>query len=71
MVGLDGLLVTVTPPELRNRALGLSTTGLMFTQGAGFALWGLAGQYLPLPVVIPAAAVAGMIAVVGLRPISP
>jgi len=68
MAGMDGLLVAVTPPDLRNRALGLSTIGLMFTQGAGFALWGLAGQFLPLPVVIPAAAVAGIVAVVALRP---
>jgi MFS family permease len=71
MAGMDGLLVTVAPPALRNRALGLSSAGLMFTQGAGFALWGVAGQYVPLPVVIPAAAVAGAIAVVALRPMGP
>jgi hypothetical protein len=68
IAGMDGLLVSVTPPDLRNRALALSSAGLMFTQGAGFALWGVAGQYVPLPVVIPAAAVAGAIAVVALRP---
>ncbi|HEY0718667.1 MAG TPA: MFS transporter [Streptosporangiaceae bacterium] len=68
IAGMDGLLVSVTPPELRNRALALSSAGLMFTQGAGFALWGVAGQYVPLPVVIPAAAVAGAAAVVALRP---
>ena len=68
MVGLDGLLVAVAPSGLRNRALALSNTGLMFTQGAGFALWGLAGQYAPLPAVIPAAAIAGAVAVIALRP---
>jgi predicted MFS family arabinose efflux permease len=68
MAGMDGLLVAVAPPALRSRALALSNSGLMFTQGAGFALWGLAGQYLPLPVVIPAAAAAGAVAVVALRP---
>lgn len=68
MAGMDGLLVTAAPPALRNRALALSGAGLMFTQGAGFALWGVAGQYAPLPVVIPAAAVAGAAAVVTLRP---
>jgi predicted MFS family arabinose efflux permease len=68
MAGMDGLLVAAAPPALRGRALALSNTGLMFTQGAGFALWGVAGQYAPLPVVIPAAAVAGAIAVVALRP---
>jgi hypothetical protein len=66
--GMDGLLVSVTPPELRNRALALSSTGLMVTQGAGFAFWGLAGQYAPLPVVIPAAALAGAIIVIAFRP---
>jgi predicted MFS family arabinose efflux permease len=68
MVGMDGLLVTTAPPELRNRALALNSAGLMFTQGAGFALWGLAGQYVSLPVVIAAAGVLGVVAVVAFRP---
>jgi predicted MFS family arabinose efflux permease len=68
MVGMDGLLVAVAPPALRNRALALNSAGLMFTQGAGFALWGLAGQYAPLPVVITAAGVLGAAAVVLFRP---
>ena len=68
MAGMDGLLVATAPPALRNRALALSSAGLMFTQGAGFALWGIAGQYAPLPVVIPLAAVAGAVAVILLRP---
>ena len=66
--GMDGLLIEVAPPDLRNRALAVSNAGLMFTQGAGFGLWGLAGQYAPLAVVIPAAAAAGALAVVTLRP---
>ncbi len=69
MVGMDGLLVTTAPPELRNRALALNSAGLMFTQGAGFALWGLAGQYVSLPVVIAAAGVLGAVAVVAFRPL--
>src|ERR1700761_2154288 len=68
LVGMDGLLVTTAPPELRNRALALNSAGLMFTQGAGFALWGLAGQYVPLPVVISAAGVLGVAAVAAFRP---
>jgi Na+/melibiose symporter-like transporter len=68
MAGLDGLLVATAPAALRNRALALSSAGLMFTQGLGFALWGIAGQYAPLPVVIPLAAVAGAVAVILLRP---
>jgi hypothetical protein len=68
MPGMDGLLVATAPPALRSRALALSQAGLMFTQGAGFALWGIAGQYAPLAVVIPLAAVAGAVAVILLRP---
>jgi hypothetical protein len=66
--GIDGLLIATAPPALRNRALALSGAGMMFTQGAGFALWGIAGQYAPLPVVIPMAAMAGALAVATLRP---
>lgn len=66
--GLDGLLIHTAPPALRSRALGLQNAGLMFTQGAGFALWGIAAQYAPLTVVIPVAAVAGATAVLTLRP---
>jgi len=66
--GIDGLLIDTAPRGLRNRALALSAAGLMFTQGLGFALWGIAGQYAPLAVVIPVAAAAGTLAVVTLRP---
>ena len=66
--GLDGLLIDVAPPALRSRALALQGAGLMFTQGAGFALWGIAAQFAPLTVIIPAAGVAGGVAVVTLRP---
>src|SRR5262249_60966055 len=55
-------------PGLRSRALALSAAGLMFTQGVGFAFWGIAGQYAPLAVVIPVAAAAGTLAVATLRP---
>jgi Transmembrane secretion effector len=68
MAGMDGLLVATAPAALRSRALALSQAGLMFTQGVGFALWGIAGQYAPLPVVIPLAAAAGAVAVILLRP---
>jgi MFS family permease len=68
VAGLDGLLIDVVPVPLRNRALGAMGAGLMFVQGAGFALWGIAGQYLPPDVVITVAAVAGGAAVLLLRP---
>jgi predicted MFS family arabinose efflux permease len=66
--GLDGLLIDAAPGELRGRALALSSAGLMFVQGAGFGLWGIAGQYVPVTVVIPAAAAAGVVVVLLLRP---
>jgi MFS family permease len=66
--GIDGLLIDTAPPGLRNRALALSAAGLMFTQGLGFALWGIAGQYAPLAVVIAVAAAGGAVAVATLRP---
>jgi MFS family permease len=66
--GLDGLLIDTVPEDLRNRALALAGAGLMFTQGAGFALWGIAGQYLPVTAVIPLAAGAGVVTATILRP---
>lgn len=69
--GIDGLLIQAAPLALRNRALALGSAGLMFTQGVGFALWGIAGQYVPLAVVIPMAAGAGVLAVGTLRPDRP
>ena len=71
VAGVDGLLIDTAPPGLRNRALALDSSGLMLAQGLGFALWGIAGQYVPLPVVIPMAAVAGVVAVGTLRPDRP
>jgi hypothetical protein len=68
MPGLDQLLIQAAPVALRSRALALQNAGLMFTQGAGFALWGIAAQYAPLTAVIPVAAVAGATAVMTLRP---
>jgi len=66
--GVDGALLDAAPPDLRSRALALSSAGLMFTQGVGFAVWGVVGQYLPLPAAIPLAAAAGAAVVVALRP---
>jgi len=66
--GIDGLLIGTAPPALRSRALALAGAGLMFTQGAGFALWGAAGQVLPPTAAIALAAAAGAIAAATLRP---
>jgi hypothetical protein len=43
----------------------------MFTQGAGFALWGIAGQYLPPTAAIAMAAAGGALAATILRPLRP
>ena len=66
--GLDGLLIEAAPDGLRGRVLALSGSGLMFIQGAGFACWGIAAEYAPVTVVIPAAAAAGVLVVLLLRP---
>ena len=69
--GMDGLLIDTAPLALRNRALALAGAGMMFTQGAGFALWGIAGQYIPPAAAICSAAAAGVLAVTTLRPRRP
>ena len=66
--GFDGLLIGTAPLTLRNRALALAGAGMMFTQGAGFAVWGVVGQYLPATAAICLAAVVGVLAVITLRP---
>ena len=67
-VGIDGLLIDTAPLGLRNRALALAGAGLMFSQGAGFALWGIVGQYVPSTAAIVSAAAAGALAAAFLRP---
>jgi hypothetical protein len=69
--GMDGLLIDTAPLSLRNRALALAGAGMMFTQGAGFALWGIAGEYLPPTAAIALAAAVGALAATGLRPRQP
>jgi hypothetical protein len=69
--GIDGLLIETAPLTLRNRALALAGAGMMFTQGAGFALWGIAGQYIPPAAAIPVAAAVGALAAATLRPQRP
>ncbi|MHB1596848.1 MAG: MFS transporter [Streptosporangiaceae bacterium] len=66
--GIDGLLLDAAPAGLRSRALAAMTAGLLFIQGFGFALWGIAGQFAPVTVVIPAAAVLGAVVVLLVRP---
>ncbi|MCA2222262.1 hypothetical protein [Nonomuraea aurantiaca] len=67
-LGLDQLLMDAAPEEVVGRALSIQTAGLMFWQGIGFAVAGSAAQLLAPPVVITAAAVAGLALVPLLRP---
>jgi predicted MFS family arabinose efflux permease len=69
--GLDGLMISEAPAELRGRVLALASAGLMFIQGVGFAFWGVAAQFAPVTAVIPAAAAAGILVVLLLRPRDP
>jgi hypothetical protein len=62
-IGLDRRLLDVTPIELRARALSIQTAGLMFWQGAGFAVAGAAAELVAPWLVVPATALAGLFAV--------
>lgn len=68
VAGIDGLILEVTPAGLRSRALAVMGAGLMFIQGAGFALWGTVGQFAPVTVVIPVAAASGAVIALFLQP---
>ncbi|GAA2730210.1 MFS transporter [Actinocorallia aurantiaca] len=67
-LGQDRHLLQVAPERLRSRALALQTTGLMFFQGLGFAVAGVAGEFFRISAVVPVAALLGLAAVAVLRP---
>ncbi|MCJ1680829.1 MFS transporter [Streptomyces sp. APSN-46.1] len=58
-LGLDQMWVDAVPEELRGRAMTLLSTGLMTFQGVGMALAGLAAEFVPVHVVVTAAALLG------------
>lgn len=66
-LGLDQRLMAVTPPELHRRTLTVSSAGLMFCQGLGFALAGAAAELAAPHLVIPAISLLGLLALVLLR----
>ena len=66
-LGLDQLLLEVTPAELRGRAFTVSTAGLMTLQGLGFAAAGALGEVMTPFAVIVTAGCAGLIVVAALR----
>jgi MFS family permease len=64
--GLDQHLVEVAPGPLRDTALAVSSSGLMFVQGVGFAVWGFAAELASIRLVIPIAAGFGVMAALAL-----
>jgi MFS family permease len=64
MLGLDQLFLDVTPPELLGRTYAVNTSGLMVTQGVGFAVAGALGEFVSPDIVITLAGAAGLVPVV-------
>jgi Major Facilitator Superfamily len=67
LLGLDQLLLDVTPPDLLGRAYTVNTSVLMATQGLGFAAAGAVAELVSPDRVIAAAGVAGLVTVAVLR----
>jgi predicted MFS family arabinose efflux permease len=69
-LGLDQAIRDATPVSLRARMYAVNSTGLMVTQGLGFALAGAVGQALPAHDVVACAGGVGLVAVLALaRPL--
>jgi len=62
-IGLDQRLLEVTPEHLRGRTLSLATSGLMLSNGLGFAAAGAAAEFATPRAVIVASSLAGLLAV--------
>jgi hypothetical protein len=67
LLGLDQLLLDVTPPDLLGRAYTVNTSVLMATQGLGFAGAGAVAELVRPDRVIAAAGLAGLVTVAVLR----
>jgi len=65
-LGLDQTLRDITPPAILARMFTLNSTGLMVTQGLGFAAAGALGQVVPAHDAIALAGVLGLIGVLAL-----
>ncbi|MFI1199579.1 MFS transporter [Streptomyces sp. NPDC020883] len=63
--GVDRWFVAAVPEELLGQAMTVMQAGRMTVMGLAMALAGVAAQYAPLPVVMPAAGVLGAVAVLG------
>ena len=66
--GYDQILLSASDERLRGRTLAAQTAGLMFSQGVGFAVWGLVAEFASPRLVIPLAAACGLAAVAFCRP---
>jgi MFS family permease len=66
--GFDRRLIATGPDDLRGRILATYSAGLMFTQGVGFAFWGLVAEGLAPRYVIAIGGVAGLVVVAVYRP---
>ncbi len=62
-IGLDQALLEATPEHLRGRTLSLVTSGLMLSNGLGFAAAGAAAEFANPQAVIVASGLAGLLAV--------
>ncbi|MGI5130270.1 MFS transporter [Pseudonocardia sp. CA-107938] len=60
MIGLDQIAVATIPDDVRRRTFTLLSGGMMVTQGLGFAAAGALAEHLPIPVVVPVLALAGI-----------
>jgi predicted MFS family arabinose efflux permease len=68
MLGLNQLLLDVTPPEQLGRAYAVNSSGLMTAQGVGFAAAGALGEVVPPDVAITIAGGTGLLVVTLFRP---
>lgn len=65
VLGVDQRLLAALDDGNRGLVLSVSSSGLMLTQGVGFAIAGAAAEFLPLTVVVAGGGVVG-VAVIGL-----
>jgi MFS family permease len=70
-LGLDQALRDSTPVALQARMYTLNSTGLMVSQGLGFATAGAVGLALPTHTTIAAAGLLGLLAILTLHSITP
>ncbi len=69
-LGLDQSLRDATAPPVMARMWALNTTGLMVTQGLGFAAAGALGQLVSAHLAIAIAGIVGMLCVIALADVS-